>query len=92
MKTTVLGAAGGAVLGGMSAISCMSLAVFTKVFAKSVANSLAGRSEPYTFNANTIPEGFVLKAVCIGIVLGGLAGLVTAVVANYFSSSKNDSN
>lgn len=89
MKSTALGAAGGAVIGGIGAISCMSLTVFANVVAKSLVNSLSGRSsEPYS----SVSDVSVFKAVCVGIVLGGLVGLVTAVVANYFFPAKNDSN
>ena len=93
MKSTAVGAAAGAVIGGISVIPCLGLAVFTNVFAKSLSNSLAGRSnEPYTFNENIVPQGLGLKAVCIGLVLGGLVGLVSAVVTNYIWPSKRDSN
>ncbi len=93
VKCTALGAASGAVIGGISAISCMSLEVFTHVFAKSLANSIAGRPPgPYIFNEHIVPHGSVLKAVCIGIVLGGLVGLVSAVVMSFFFPSKKDSN
>jgi cell division protein FtsX len=93
MKSAVVGAASGAVIGGMSALSCLSLQVFFNVLAKRVVNSLAGQpSAPYVFNENTVPEYSILKAVGIGVVLGGLVGLVSAVVTNYFFPPKKDSN
>ncbi len=89
MKSTALGAASGAVIGGTCAISWMSLSVFASVFAKSLVNSLSGR---FPASCSSVSDVSVFNAVCIGIVLGGLVGLVTAVVTNYFSPPKNDSN
>jgi hypothetical protein len=89
MKCTALGAASGAVIGGIGAVSCMSLTVFVNVVAKSLVNSLSGRP---LASCGSVSNVSVFNAVCIGIVLGGLIGLVTAVVTNYFSPPKNDSN
>jgi hypothetical protein len=94
MKSAAVGAVAGAVLGGLVVMPYLSMAVFIDVFAKSLFNSLAGRpDEPYIFNENLVPDYIMLKSVCIGIVLGGLAGAVCAVVRNcFFNSDKTGSN
>jgi hypothetical protein len=94
MKSAAVGAAAGAVLGGLAVIPYLSMAVFIDVFAKSLFNSLAGRSdEPYIFNENLVPEYIMLKSVCIGIVLGGVVGAVCAVARNcFFNRDKKGSN
>jgi hypothetical protein len=90
MKSVGVGAAAGAALGGIAVIPYLSLIVIADVFTKSLFHSLMGRSDqPYTFNENLVSEHLVLKSVCIGIVLGSLAGLVSAVVTNCFFYAYN---
>ncbi len=92
MKSAAVGAAVGAMLGGLAVIPYLGMTVFIDVFTKSLFNSLAGRpDERYIFNENLVPEYIMLKSVCVGIVLGGLAGAVCAVARNFFSG-KTDSN
>ncbi len=94
MKSAGAGAAAGAVLGGLAVIPYLSLTVVIDVFAKSLFISVFGRpDEPYIFNRDLVPEHLVLKSVCIGIVLGSLAGTVCAVAGNcFFNRGKTGSN
>ena len=94
MKSAGVGAAVGAVIGGLAVIPYLGVTVCIDVFAKSLFNSLAGRpNEPYIFNENLVPGYIMLKSVCIGIVLGGIAGAVCAVAGNcFFNRGKPGSN
>lgn len=85
MKSAGVGAAAGAVLGGLVVIPYLTLVVVVDAFTKTLFKSLIGRADdPYIFDENLVPQYLVLKTVFVGTVLGGITGVVCAAATNCF--------
>ena len=90
MKSAGVGAAGGAVLGGMAVIPYLALVVIVDAFTKTLFKTLIGRADdPYIFDQNLVPQYLVLKSVFVGTVVGSLAGVAFAAATNCFFYAYN---